>query len=67
MCFPNDPDELHRIFNEADYIDRCIELLKPRSPRAGGAVSAPPNSPDADSGKADSWHDFDRDSQATGV
>lgn len=68
MCLPNDPDELRRIFNEADYIDRCIELLKPRGPRAmSGRRSPAPTPPDAGSGYVDSRLDFDRDSQSTGV
>lgn len=63
MCMPNQTDELRRIFNEADYIDRCIELLKPRSPRAGGEQIPAPSLPAAGAGDADSRLDFDRDSQ----
>lgn len=68
MCFPNQPDELARILRESAYIDRVIESLNPRSPRASGAQSPAPSLPDAGSGNVDSQHsDFERDSQATGV
>ena len=67
MCFPNDPDELRQILREMDYIDRCIDLLKPRSPRVSGARSLAPSLPVAGTGISDSQHDFNRDSQATGV
>lgn len=74
-----DTDDLFLILTDADYIDRVIALLKPelhapppitvfpRSPRAGGAQSSAPSLPAAGAGHVDSRHDFDRDSQATGV
>lgn len=67
MCFPNDPDELRQILREADYIDRCIDLLKPRSPRVSGARSLAPSLAAAGAGYADSQQDFNRKSQAMGV
>lgn len=69
MCFPNDPDELRQILREMDYIDRCIDLLNPRSPRARRAQSPAPSLPAAGAGIVDSQHlsEFEREAQATGV
>ena len=67
MCVPNDPDELARIQREARYIDSIITALNPRSPRAGGEQIPAPPLPAASAGPVDSRHDFERDSQATGV
>ncbi len=66
-CLPNDPDELDALYAEATRMDRVIETLFPRSPRAGARPTRTPSLPSAGAGNADIRHFFERDVNATGV
>ena len=66
MCMPNEPDELERVMRDSKVVDWFINELT-RSPRASVTRSLAPSLPVAGAGISDSQHDFNRDTQATGV
>ena len=58
MCIPNDPNELDALYAEAARMDRVIEALFPRSPRAGARPTRTPSLPAAGAGNADIRQDI---------